>query len=205
MLCLALTFLYFVITGIQYWVSDYLITELKQEEKMVFVTFAIISITGPVLGVIVGGNVTTFLGGYNSKTALQLCLIASLLCLGSAVPTPFVNNFPVFVCLLWFLLFFGGAILPCMTGIMLSTVDKQYKTIANSIANLSYNLIGYLPAPTIYGLIHDAGEGGNSRWAMGVLMFSPIISITCLYLGAFLIIKNDLLHYSLQDSGKSSQ
>ena len=69
-LCLALTFLYFIITGIQYWVSDYLITELKVEQEVVFVTFSIISITGPVLGVVIGGNVTTFLGGYNSKKSL---------------------------------------------------------------------------------------------------------------------------------------
>jgi sugar phosphate permease len=122
-ICLALTFLYYVITGIQYWVSNYLITELRQDEKVVFISFAIISITGPVLGVVVGGNVTTQLGGYNSKRALQLCIVASLLCLASALPTPFVDSFPIFVALLWFLLFFGGAILPCMTGIMLSTVD----------------------------------------------------------------------------------
>ena len=203
-LCLALTFLYFIITGIQYWVSDYLITELKVEQEVVFVTFSIISITGPVLGVVIGGNVTTFLGGYNSKKSLQICLVVALMCLGSAIPTPFVNNFPLFVVLLWFLLFFGGAILPCMTGIMLSTVDKQYKTIANSIANLSYNLLGYLPAPTVYGLIHDAGEGNNSRWAMGVLMFSPIISIGSLYMGAYLIMKHDILHYEIQIAGRPS-
>ena len=91
-----------------------------------------------------------------------------------------------------------------MTGIMLSTVDKQYKTIANSIANLSYNLLGYLPAPTVYGLIHDAGEGNNSRWAMGVLMFSPIISIVSLYMGAYLIMKHDILHYEIQIAGRPS-
>ena len=178
--------------------SNYLITELKQDENVVFVSFAIISITGPVLGVVVGGNVTTHLGGYNSKKALQLCIFASLLCLASAIPIPFVNSYPVFVVLLWFLLFFGGAILPCMTGIMLSTVQKEYKTIANSIANLSYNLLGYLPAPTVYGLIHDAGEGGNSRLAMMMLMFSPIISILSLYIGAYIIFKHDILHYKLQ-------
>merc|ERR1712086_921242 len=141
LLCLSLTFLYFVITGIQYWVSDYLIETLKVTRNQVFVTFAIVSITGPVFGVIVGGNVTTYLGGYNSKHALYLSMLVSTLCVLSAAPIPFISNFPVFVALLWFLLFFGGAILPCMTGIMLNTVNKQLKTTANSIANLSYNLI----------------------------------------------------------------
>ena len=46
---------------------------------------------------------------------------------------------------------------------MLNTVDGSQKTTANSLANLSYNLLGYLPAPFVYGAIYDAGEGGNSR------------------------------------------
>jgi hypothetical protein len=55
-----------VITGIQYWFSDYLITYLYIDKSTVYISFAIISITGPVLGVIVGGNVCASLGGYNS-------------------------------------------------------------------------------------------------------------------------------------------
>lgn len=122
--CISLTFLYFVITGIQFWVSDYLITDLKVNENTVFITFAIVSITGPVLGVIVGGNVTTALGGYNSKKALRLSLIVSSFCACVAAPIAFINSFPLFVALLWFLLFFGGSVLPCMTGIMLNTVKR---------------------------------------------------------------------------------
>jgi len=38
-------------------------------EEIVFISFGIISITGPVLGVVVGGNITTKLGGYNSEKA----------------------------------------------------------------------------------------------------------------------------------------
>lgn len=163
LLCASLTGLYFIITGIQYWVSDYLITELGQDESVVFITFAIISITGPVLGVVVGGNVTTALGGYNSEKALNLTCIIAVFCLICAVPIPFIDNFFVVSGLLWFLLFFGGSILPCMTGIMLNTVDQSLKTTANSLANLSYNMLGYLPAPFVYGAIYDFGEGKNAR------------------------------------------
>ena len=197
LLCLSLTFLYFVITGIQYWVSDYLIETLKVTRNQVFVTFAIVSITGPVFGVIIGGNVTTYLGGYNSKHALYLSMGTAVLCVFSAAPIPFISNFPLFVVLLWFLLFFGGAILPCMTGIMLNTVPKSLKTTANSIANLSYNLIGYLPAPSIYGLIYDSGEGKNAREAMATLMFTPTLSVIFLFTGAYYIVKNDILNYKL--------
>jgi len=135
-----------------------MITILQLEEEIVFTTFGIVSITGPVTGVVVGGNVTTKLGGYNSQKSLYLTCIIALLCLFCAMPIPFVMNYPAFVALLWFLLFCGGFILPSMTGIMLNTVDQNLKTTANSLANLNYNLLGLLPAPFIYGAIYEAGE-----------------------------------------------
>ena len=55
------------------------------------------------------------------------------------------------------------------------------KTTANSVANLAYNLGGYLPAPFVYGLIYDSGEGGHARLAMATLMFSPTISVISYY------------------------
>lgn len=196
----SISFLYFIITGIQYWVSDYLLTVLKVDQETVFTSFGIISITGPVLGVIVGGNVTSYLGGYNSKASLKVANIVSFLCLVSAAPIAFIDSFPLFAGLLWFLLFFGGSVLPCMTGIMLNTVDKHFKTTANSIANLIYNLVGYLPAPTVYGLIYDAGEGGNARHAMATLMFTPILCIVFFSIASILIIKNDVLGYKEQEA-----
>lgn len=193
MICLALTAIYFIVTGIQYWVSDYMITELKQPESEVFVTFGIVSITGPVLGVVVGGNITTYLGGYGSKNALILTMITAVLCVGSAVPIAFIDNLVLFICLLWLLLFLGGSMLPSMTGIMLSTIDSNFKTTANSMANLSYNLLGYLPAPSVYGLIYDSGKGGNAREAMATLMFTPIVSLLCMVMAAYLLIRDDVL------------
>lgn len=95
--------------------------------------------------------------------------------------------------------------LPSMTGIMLSTIDKQFKTTANSIANLSYNLLGYLPAPSIYGLIYDSGEGGNARAAMATLMFTPIISLICMIAAAYLLIRDDVLQYKQQAQEKKAK
>jgi len=125
-MCLALTVLYFVLTGVQFWFSDYLITVMNVNKGTVFTMFGAVSITGPVLGVVVGGYVTTALGGYNSEKALYTTLGLSCFCLLSALPIPFIYNndlYIVVVVLLWFLLFAGGFILPCMTGIMLNTVD----------------------------------------------------------------------------------
>ena len=172
-----------------------MISVLEVEETLVFVTFGIVSITGPVLGVVVGGNVTTAFGGCSAKKSLYLCCGIAAGCLFCAAPIPFMMNFPVFITLLWFLLFFGGFILPAMTGIMLATVDDHLKATANALANLFYNLGGYLPAPYVYGAIYELGEGNNSRMAMCTLMFSPIMSVVALFLASYFIVKQDILGY----------
>lgn len=67
--------------------------------------------------------------------------------------------------------------LPAIMGLMLNTVGENLKTTANSIANTSYNLFGFLPSPYVYGLISDAGDkiGGNKRAAMKVNMTLPAV------------------------------
>lgn len=120
---MSITFLYWVLTGIQYWFSDYLITELKADQSIVFVTYGVISITGPVIGVLVGGNVISALGGYKSKKALYVTCALAFLCLACAIPIAFIDDYISVVVLLWFMLFSGGFILPSMTGIMLNTVE----------------------------------------------------------------------------------
>lgn len=190
LMCGALTFLYYLLAGVQYWISDYLITVLKQDEEIVFPTFAVISITGPVLGVVVGGNITTALGGYNSPKSLRLMCLISFFAIGSSIPVPFLDNFTLVVILVWCLLFAGGFILPTITGIMLNQVEKDQKTTANSIANFSYNMLGYLPSPFIYGLIVDKG---NARVAMGTLMSAPTLATAMMWIGCYIIMRDDLL------------
>lgn len=116
-----------------------------------------ISITGPLIGVIVGGNVISALGGYKSKKSLYVTCALAIVCLSCAIPIAFIDDYITVVVLLWFLLFAGGFILPSMTGIMLNTVDESLRTQANSIANISYNILGFLPSPFVYGFMSDIG------------------------------------------------
>lgn len=45
-------------------------------------------------------------------------------------------------------------LMPAATGIMLNLVPQTMRTSANSLANFSYNLFGYVPAPYMYGVIY---------------------------------------------------
>src|SRR5205823_6367390 len=52
---LGISSLLFIITGIQFWISDYMMIVLKVDPKKVFITFAVVCITAPVFGVMSGG------------------------------------------------------------------------------------------------------------------------------------------------------
>ena len=120
---LAISSLYFVITGIQFWISDYLRTVLGQEKDKVFMSFALISITGPTSGVVIGGTVLDRLGGYTGKDALDFCLVCGTLASLAALPVPFLNHFMTICVLLWLVMFFGGALMPAVIG-MIGVLSK---------------------------------------------------------------------------------
>lgn len=53
---LSLSTLYFVVTGIQFWISDYLLNVLGGEDTLVYTCFIVVSVTAPTSGVLVGIN-----------------------------------------------------------------------------------------------------------------------------------------------------
>jgi hypothetical protein len=119
---LTISSVYFVVTGVQFWISDYMILTLGASQGMVFTVFALVSITAPTLGVLLGGNICDRLGGYSGKRAIDFCLVFALLASIFAIPIPIFDNFWVVSICLWLLFFFGGAILPTLTGMMLTAV-----------------------------------------------------------------------------------
>lgn len=115
--------------------------------------------TGPVLGVIAGGYFFNAIGGYNDPKALPFIFCTTLIAGASGIPIVFTDSLTVMTILLWSQFFFGGFSLPVMTGILLNTAPPSLRTLANSIANLVYNLFGYLPSPFLYGLAYELTGG----------------------------------------------
>jgi len=110
------------------------------------------------MGVILGGIFFSSLGGYNSPKSFKAILMLSAIGCFFSVPCPFISVKLTLYALIWLTLFVGAFILPTITGIMLNSVDTARKTTANSIATLSYNLFGFLPAPCIYGYVSTLGS-----------------------------------------------
>lgn len=132
-------------------------------------------ITSPVLGAYLSGHVSQRAGGYNSQLPLYYAFIAGLIAVACAIPMTFLDDPIISISLVWMVLFTGAFILPIMTGVMLTTVETEYKSHANSMANMSYNLLGYLPAPTIYGLAN--GQDMKSRAGMTLILYMSAPSV----------------------------
>ena len=121
----------------------------------------------------------------------------------TCLPCPFISSIKLYALCIWLLLFFGGIILPPVTGIMLNTVEENQKTSANSLANLAYNLFGYMPAPIFYGFVSVLTGGEKSRWPMGVLLYSSILTVFLLYSALQSKIQHDELKKKMKEVGQT--
>ena len=99
-----------------------------------------------------------------------------------AVPMPFFDNVMAFSFALFGLLFFGGALVPTITGIMLNSVPEHLRTSANSVAQVCYNSLGYLPAPIFYGFVAKLVGDPHSKVPFIALLSTSLVTITMLVL-----------------------
>jgi len=185
-LTLAISVLFFVISGVQYWVTFYLIEVLSVPEKKANIYFGATAITSPVLGAAMSGFVATrFDGGYGSPKLLPFCNGLGLIGVFSAFMVPYVDNYVAAIGFVWILLFIGALILPIATGVMLGKVEPEMRPKANALSNLSYNLLGYFPAPILYGLANSVEGTKKSRWGMCILMYITVFMELFIFLATF--------------------
>ena len=97
-MCLSVTLLYFVVTGIQFWFSDFLITVMNMKKEVVFSLFTLVSISGPVLGVVFGGWLSSRLGGYNNPKSLYFMAVVSVCAIFVSVPIPYLGYETQWLC-----------------------------------------------------------------------------------------------------------
>ena len=100
-LLIALTGIYYLTTGIQFWITDYFIIVLGTTKNEAFTTFAVCSLTGPILGVVLGGFFFTRIGGYNSPKAFPICVFVMSIGCTVGLPLVYVNDFYFAAVLLW--------------------------------------------------------------------------------------------------------
>lgn len=148
---LTMSIILFVSTGIQFWLTDYFINVLHFDRERVNIAYGVVSLTGPTLGCGYGGFIVNRRGGYENPTTVYAVLAFAATGIGCAVVIPFVDGFWIAAILLWLVLFFGGAMMPGLTGIMMASVPPYLRAFGNSNGEIIKNIFGYLPAPFMYG------------------------------------------------------
>lgn len=161
LLMLSITSLFVVMTGIQFWCTDFFISIMKIPQREAFRNFAISCAIGPISGVIASGQIFDRIGGYNSQRALPIINAIGFIAMVAASCTIVLADATCMTIFSFIEGFCGGILMPAVTGIMLNQVPASMRTVCNSIANLSYNLFGYVPAPYLYGHFQQQ-YGGRS-------------------------------------------
>ena len=208
LITLAITSIYFIVTGIQFWITKYLIEILEVEPIVVNIIFSIISITAPLSGVLFGGTISDKYGGYKGKNetkALQMCSAFGLLTLFFGIPLGFMFRIIYLSVLLWAFLFFGAAIIPIATGIMISCVPKDCQATSSSISQIIFNLFGYFCSPMIAGFIMDIFEDEKQGFIWGMrLIFFWVTFALMFILSSYLVSYYNYKKYNNEDQEDSN-
>ena len=171
-----LSSMFIIISTIQFWISDYMENCLYiTDEKVRLYAFAIIIMTSPVSGVILGGILSGKIGGYDTEKAIYIPLISSFFVCILANIVPLSDKPWFFAPFFWFYLFLGSLILPVTNGIILVSVEKQYAGSASTVSNLLFNMLGRLPGPNLYAFYKKFFNEKNSRIPFWLVLDTAII------------------------------
>ena len=206
---LGMTSLYFIVTGIQFWITKYLIEILKGDPLFVNLIFSIISITAPLSGVLFGGTISDKYGGYKGKNetnAIKICVAFGLIGFLFGFPLGFLFQIIYLSIFLWAFLFFGAAMIPIGTGVMISSVPKDCQATSSSVSQLVFNLFGYFSSPMITGFIMDSFEDERKGfiWGMRLIFWWVIIALLLFIISYFISYNNYRKNKMLGETDKSS-
>jgi hypothetical protein len=95
---------------------------IRSSYELVFVAFCVTCVTAPTFGAILSGLIGSYIGGYASKYALPILCSCGILASFFGPLIPFYDKFWPIVINLWIYLFFGGIMLPMITGVLLTSV-----------------------------------------------------------------------------------
>lgn len=133
-------------------------------------TFAIVSITMPILGVAVGSAIVDKLGGYSGKEGvartLKICAIFAVIAASAALATCFVppggSAFAIVVSLICVTLFFGGCIIPSATGVLMEVAVPEARAVASAGSMFAFQLFGYALSPLVSAIVMQiAGDNAS--------------------------------------------
>lgn len=175
---LSLSGLYFVVSGLQTFVTSYLrAAPFNASMDTIVIGFGCAVVTAPVFGVICGGIMLDRIGGYHgnilraSKFALGWGIASAVV----AVSCIFITETHVFLMVVWVLLFCGGAIIPPGSGINMASLPEALRPTGSSVAQMSFNFLGNFSGPLLCGWISELS--GSLTWGVRAVFSMAVVGV----------------------------
>ena len=175
------------VTSFNFWIIEYIPSVLKiSDEKYKLYTYLIITISGPLGGLITNIILSMILGQKENTYSPFLMFIIYLITVfaGNSI-TLIENNYILF--LISSIIYSMGAssIIPMIQGICLSSVSISLKGISFTLYNLIVHLFGEVPSSYIYGYLQEKyieeNKGNksekNEKKAMSIMMMYTILGV----------------------------
>ena len=93
-------------------------TALGTPDNQVSIAFTFTCVSAPTLGILLGGYSLSKAGGPESIKSIVICFFFSIGAMLSSLLIPLANTVWVFIGFKWFVLLFGGAMVPIITSII---------------------------------------------------------------------------------------
>ena len=184
--------LFGITTTIHFWVSDYMKNViLIKDKREVFVIYSVISILGPLGGVICNSIVNPLIGGYEKKKASYAAIMLHMAEVICGMSMAFLRNKISFLVLTLLYFLFDSSVIGIINGINISSVRPEIKATGFSIANLVTHSLCSGPGPFLYGFVNDKYKEKFMGAGMLCMMFICALDIPIFLI--MTIIRNRIL------------
>ncbi|MCQ2818942.1 MAG: hypothetical protein MJ252_16880 [archaeon] len=164
-------------TAFHFWIGDYMKSIFYADTKKVFITYSIMSISGPFIGVVLCMILTKCIGGYDSDNGPWNLLICQFFETIAALFIPFAPNFQVFFVATFINIIFGSITGALAHGICTISLEPALRGVGISLANLFSMLCTSGPFTVLYGVINDRYKDINKKLAMMSLVFIDTVGL----------------------------
>jgi Kef-type K+ transport system membrane component KefB len=96
-----------------------------------------------------------------------------------AIPIGFMNSLVYIMPLMWCLLFFGAALIPTATGVVVNSVSRENQAASSSISQLIFNLGGFFSAPVISAAVMEQFDDDvvGMTWGFRVCLWWSVFAV----------------------------
>ncbi|XP_955025.1 integral membrane protein family I, putative [Theileria annulata] len=190
--CIAMSALYFEVTGIHFWMTTIGITHLMINENFVHIIFSIEIITGPVIGIISGSYlIDQIIYHYPEHPLLVdfvLILYASFALL-SGIILILIQNAMTFSICIFIIIFCGASMVPTLTLQSVAYLPHRLKPAGASFFICQYHIFGFTLGSIMPGLAMDISHNHTS--ALCVIFLSGFVGLAS-YLATIFIKYNSI-------------